>query len=100
MARIVQKTSEEPKQTRNTTEAAVGDSSFIQKIKYDASTLQLTVTMKNGAEYIHSHMNSNVADEFMTSPSKGSFYSQAIKGRTPSIKIIDKNIGRILKKER
>lgn len=79
------------------TDMAIGDSSFIQNIKYDPTNLQLTVTMKNGGEYVHFHVYPQIVDSFITSPSKGKFYSQAIKGKYASTNSINKNIGRITK---
>lgn len=75
-------------------EEPIGDSSFLQKIKYDAATFQLTVTMKNGAEYVHFQVFPATVDAMMQAPSKGSFYASEIKGKNPSSNIIDKNVGK------
>lgn len=79
-------------------EEPIGDSSFIQKIKYDSAQLQLTVTMKNGSEYVHFMVYPATVDQFMQSPSKGSFYAKNIKGKGLSTRIISKTTGPRLKK--
>lgn len=82
-----------PAASSSVREEPIGDSSFLQKIKYDASTFQLTVTMKNGAEYVHFMVFPATVDQMMQSPSKGKFYAQNIKGANPSSRLINKNVG-------
>lgn len=74
-------------------EDPIGDSSFIAKIKYDPAQLQLTVTMKNGSEYVHFFVFPATYDEFMRSPSKGTFYNGIIKGKSVSTRTISKGTG-------
>ena len=74
-------------------EEPVAESSFIQKFAYDPATLQLTVTMKTGAEYVHFMVYPQVFEELMQSKSKGSYYARVIKAQGNSSRIINKNIG-------
>lgn len=76
----------------------IGDSSFIQEVSYDPSTFQMTVTMKNGAQYIHWYVYPAIFDSMMQSPSKGKFYAEVIKGKHPSTRTITKNVGKAVKK--
>lgn len=76
----------------------IGESSFLQEIEYDPSTFQMKVTMKNGAQYIHWYVYPAIFDSMMQSPSKGKFYASVIKGQNPSTRIINKNIGKRIKK--
>lgn len=78
-------------------EEGLVESSFLQKIKYDSTTLQLTVTMKNGAEYVHFYVFPMTVDQLMQSPSKGSFYATQIKGKNPGTRLIDKNVGKAVR---
>lgn len=71
----------------------IADSSFLQNIKYDPVTYQMTVTMKNGAQYVHFYVYPQTFQQLMESPSKGKFYAQAIKGKNPASKVVIKNIG-------
>lgn len=75
-------------------EFPIGDSSFLQKIKYDPAAFQLTVTMKNGAEYVHFQVFPATVDAMIQAPSKGKFYASEIKGKSPSANIINKNVGK------
>lgn len=80
-------------QQHSTREEPVGDSSFIQKIKYDSAQSCLTVTMKNGSEYQHFGVEAGTVDKFMLSPSKGAFYGKFIKGKGVTTRTISKNTG-------
>lgn len=95
MALVVQHPSTAPKQKQSgITELVVDDSSFLQHLKYDAANLQLTVTMKTGAQYIHWYVYPMTFNQMIESPSKGEFYAKVIKGRNPSTRTISKNIGK------
>jgi len=95
MATVNSNISQSPTQSApGVMEFPIGDSSFLQKIKYDPSAFQLTVTMKNGAEYIHFQVFPATVDAMMQAPSKGKFYGQNIVGKNPSAKVIDKNVGK------
>lgn len=74
-------------------EMPVGDSSWIAKIKYDPAQLQLTVTTKEGSEYVHFMVYPATADQFMQAPSKGRYYAQQIKGKGLTTKVISKSTG-------
>lgn len=82
-----------PKAVNDIQEEPIGDSSFLQKTKYDPSSQQLTVTMKTGAEYVYSGIDPSTFQEFQQSKSKGSFYARVIKGQGDSTRLIDKNVG-------
>lgn len=74
-------------------EEPIGDSSWLMKIKYDPSTLQLTVTTKGGSEYVHFFVYPMTVDQLMQSPSKGAFYARQIKGKGLSTRVISKTTG-------
>lgn len=74
-------------------EEPIAESSFLQKFTYDPTTLQLTVTMKTGAEYVHFMVYPQMFEELMQSKSKGSYYARVIKAQGNSSRIINKNIG-------
>lgn len=74
-------------------ETPVGESQVIQNIKHDSQSLQLTVTMKNGAQYLYSNVYPQVYEDFVQSKSKGRFFSEVIKGKYPSDRSINKNTG-------
>ncbi len=69
------------------------ESSFIENFRYDPSTFQLTVTMKNGAQYLHFYVYPMTMDQLMASPSKGKFYNEVIKGKSPGVAVTHKEIG-------
>lgn len=69
-------------------------SSFLMNASYDSKSLQLTVTMKNGAQYIYFYVYPNVWEDFQKAPSKGEFYAKLVRGKHASTRIIDKNVGK------
>lgn len=69
------------------------DSSFLANFKYDASTFQLTIEMKNGSERVHFFVYPNVIEDLIKAPSKGKFYNEMIKGKTQSMSVTHKQIG-------
>ncbi len=69
------------------------DSSFLANFKYDPSTFQLVVEMKNGSERVHFFVYPNVIEDLIKAPSKGKFYNEMIKGRTQSMAVTHKQIG-------
>lgn len=85
-------------------ELAIGDSSFLQHIHYDPQTFQLTVTTKRGAQYIYFYVFPATFDQFTQSKSKGRFFAEFIRGKSPSARTVSKNVGKspqaILKKKR
>jgi hypothetical protein len=74
-------------------EEPITDSSWLEKIKYDPATLQLTVTTKEGSEYVHFFVYPMTVDQLLQSPSKGAFYAKNIKGRGLSTRVISKTTG-------
>jgi hypothetical protein len=54
-------------------------SSFINEIRYEETTGDLTVVMGGGREYTHPNVPQDVVDTFVNSPSKGSYYNQVIR---------------------
>lgn len=80
--------------TKGIREIPCVESSFIQNFRYDPSTFQLSVTMKNGAQYLHFYVYPMMIDQLMAAPSKGKFYADVIKkSGAPSTKITHKEIG-------
>lgn len=69
------------------------ESSFLENFKYDSSTQQLSVTMKNGAQYLYFSVEPHIIEQLGKSPSKGSFYANTIKGKYPGQPIVPKTIG-------
>jgi hypothetical protein len=80
--------------TTGKTEMPIAQSKFLMDASYDPQSLQLTVTMKNGAQYIHFYVYPAVMEQFMTARSKGEFYSKNIKGKHPSTRVITKAVGK------
>lgn len=71
----------------------IAGSQFLQDLAYDAANQQLTVTMKNGAQYQYFNVPQHVMDEFVKNPSKGSVYAKLVKGAFKSSRTVDKSIG-------
>ncbi len=72
----------------------IGDSSFLQNVKYDPANYQLTVTMKSGAQYVHFQVYPSTFQQMMEAPSKGKFYADVIKkSGNPSQTIVSKSVG-------
>lgn len=71
-----------------------GESSWIANLHYDPNTLQLTMTTKKGAQYTHFYVFPMQFQQMLESPSKGEYYSKLIKGKHPSARLVDKNVGR------
>lgn len=69
------------------------ESSFLEHFRYDPSTFQLTVTMKNGAQYLHFYVYPMTIDQLIASPSKGKFYNDVIRGKSPGVAVTHKTIG-------
>lgn len=80
-------------QTKSFQDILCPESSYISGFRYDPSTFQLTVTMKNGAQYLHFYVYPMTVDQLIASPSKGKFYAHYIKGMSPSTKVTHKEIG-------
>lgn len=78
-------------------EQPIGDSSWIAKIKYDPAQLQLTVTTKEGSEYVHFMVYPATVDQLLQAPSKGRFYAEQIKGKGISVRTITKTTGKPLR---
>lgn len=76
----------------------IGDSSFLQHVAYDASSFQMTVTMKNGAQYLYFMVYPQTFEQWTQAQSKGDFYSKVVKGQHQSTRTIDKNIGKKISK--
>lgn len=77
-----------------TMEMPVVESGFLMHVSYDQENLQMTVTMKNGAQYLYSYVYPNAMSDFLEARSKGEFYSRAVKGRYESTRIITKSVGK------
>lgn len=61
------------------TQVRVTDSSFIDRIAYDAANRLLTVMLANGKAYQYAKVGSTTARDFMVAESKGQFFCQNIK---------------------
>lgn len=94
MALVVQHSSIAPKKSSSKDMPVAEDSSFLEHLKYDPASFQLTVTMKTGAQYIYGNIQPDVVDDFFETKEKGSYYAKVIKGRYPSTTTISKNIGK------
>jgi hypothetical protein len=64
------------------------DSSWIQSISYDAQSLRMTITTKEGSSWQHGQVYPNQFTELQLHPSKGSYYTKNIKGNHPITHII------------
>lgn len=76
----------------------IGDSSFLQNVSYDSKNQQMTVTMRNGGQYVYSSISKDVAQDFMESKDKGRFYTDTIKNNYPSQRTVNKTVGKAVKK--
>ena len=74
-------------------EFPINDSSFLMAVKYDPSTLQCDVTMKNGGQYIFYMIFPGVIDQWMQAASKGKFFATSIRGKFKSARIVNKTVG-------
>lgn len=99
MAQVIQHPSIGGQKQSKTQELPIADSSYLMHVAYDAANLQMTVTMKNGAQYLYSQIPPDVMEEFTLSPSKGKFYADKIRGSGQAQRIIDKNIGPAVSKK-
>lgn len=86
------------KATSHMREMPIAKSQFLQNVSYDPKNLQMTVTMKNGAQYVYSQVNPGVMEDFIKAGSKGEFYSKVVKGQYSASRQITKNIGKAIKK--
>lgn len=66
------------------------DSTWLQSISYDSTTLRMTVTTKEGDSWQHAQVFPNQFAEMQLHSSKGSYYAKNIKGQHP-ITTIKKN---------
>ena len=98
MAQVLQNPSVPSAAPRGLVEMPVAKSKVIQHVSYDPQSLQMTVTMKNGAQYIHFYVYPNVMDDFIKAGSKGEFYSKVVKGKHPATRQVSKNVGKAIKK--
>ena len=57
------------------------DSSFISKAAYYEPLGMFEMKMKNGKEYSFAGVPKQVYDDFLASPSKGTFFNKVIKER-------------------
>lgn len=80
-------------QSNTVREGVFPESSFLQHFRYDASTFQLTVTMKSGAQYVSFYVFPMVVDQWLQAPSKGSFYGQMVKGKHITVRVVHKGVG-------
>jgi hypothetical protein len=71
----------------------IAESSFLMNVDYDPQNLQMTVTMKNGGQYIYHYVYPNVFQQFQESHSKGEFYAKVIRGKMPGTRIVNKTTG-------
>lgn len=69
-------------------------SKFLEHVRYDPASFQLTVTMKKGAQYIYFYVYPMVVDQWLDSPSVDRFYSEGIKGKHLGVKTIHQGVGK------
>lgn len=79
-------------------ELPIGDSSYLMHIAYDAQAMQMTVTMKNGAQYLYFQVYPQTMESFIQSQSKGKFYAEQIRGKHQSSRTVNKSVGRKISK--
>ena len=58
---------------------AMSSSSAITRVLYDASNRTLAVTFTNGKKYIYENVPPEVANEFQTAPSQGTYFNWRIR---------------------
>ncbi|HVK79622.1 MAG TPA: KTSC domain-containing protein [Verrucomicrobiae bacterium] len=58
---------------------AMGSSSAITRVLYDASQRTLAVTFTSGKKYIYEDVPADVALEFQTAPSQGAYFNWRIR---------------------
>jgi hypothetical protein len=75
-------------------ELPIADSKFLQNVSYDPDNSQMTVTMKNGAQYVYFNIPPGTMEDFAESKSKGKFYADNIRGQASSQRTIDKTVGK------
>lgn len=62
-------------------------SSSILQIGYEPSSLTLRIVFRNGSAYDYHGVPILLAQQFLSAPSKGRFYSKFIKGRFSPFRI-------------
>lgn len=69
-------------------------SKFIELVEYDEASKTMEVTFKSGSKHRYLMVFPSTFMSFKKSPTHDAYYSRAIRGNLPSVKIIDANIGR------
>ena len=98
MAQVIQHPSIAKQSQTNLQEMPIAGSSYLQHVAYDPANLQMTVTMKTGAQYIYSYIYPSIMEEFVKAPSKGKFYADNVRGVSKATRVIDKNVGKKVSK--
>lgn len=57
------------------------DSSVIRDAAYIADARELQITFVSGRRYAYANVSQSIYDAFLASPSKGTFFNIAIRGR-------------------
>lgn len=73
--------------------SVVFESSFIRGATYNQPLGKLTITMIRGDEYVCDGVSSQIADEFFTAPSAGTYFNERIKGKFSGSKPISFSTG-------
>jgi hypothetical protein len=96
MALIVQNPLIQGQKAQATTkqEMPIGDSKFLQHVAYDPAAMQMTVTMKTGAQYIYFMVFPTVMEQWMQARSKGEFYAKQVRGKLKASRTIAKGTGK------
>ena len=76
----------------------INDSSFLMGASYDPTSLQLTITMKNGGQYSHYPFYPAQMTDFQEARSKNEFYAREIRGKGQTTKVIDHSVGKKISK--
>lgn len=70
------------------------NSSFLMAVEYDPNAKAMTITFKNGTQYKYLSIFPATFESFRLSPDHSSFYTKAIKGKSLSVPVVQKAIGR------
>ena len=61
-------------------------SSLLSEAAYNDETMELTLTLNNGGEYVYQGVSKERFEEMLASESAGKFYLKSIKGKYETIK--------------
>lgn len=82
---VIEWVKNDPKTTKH---LPLPNSSWLQSVSYDSTSLRMTITTKDGASWQHAQVYPAQFTEMQLHPSKGSYYAKNIKGNHPITHII------------